>query len=207
MHVDEILKDIRSKDVHGKLSDADVEVLFELVKQYPCDLPTLLLLLELAQLHTKIFPKSWVTYFKESIAIADKCWTPEELAQIYRFAAKLYSFDQDIDSQIEAATKAFNLYPNDWHNISAYIWYNKKLSEDDVIPLISRISDLAPGDALALYSQGSHFERCANSFEKEQYKEAAIKAYQRSLELGLNKEKHDVPSIAAENAIERLRKS
>lgn len=180
------IEGIKARFLQQELTQEDVNALISYVAIEPCNSEAYVLLLEIAWYHRKFSPRFWVHYYKEATIKFDKCLNFEGLAEIHYQAGKLYSHDQLTEDTNKAVKSAYELLPNNWKYIDAYVHRTSPfLTENIAIPLIEKIGILAGENATALYRQGFLYERYATKYHNTDYKQLAIIAYQNSIELGL----------------------
>jgi tetratricopeptide (TPR) repeat protein len=194
-----------------KFDRADTQTLVSFVKENPCHLPSTLLMIECAHYLQSLFPKHWTDYYADALVTAENCWDSIQISQVYYLGRILYYYDQDREQSKIAIEQAYKYNPENVRVVSAYIddfWNDLTLPERE--SLTKRLSEIEPRNAFAYYAQGSSYASLAkeaiNSTQRTTYLNAAIAAYKKSLDLGLNREQHLLPPIAAISQIERLEK-
>ena len=157
--------------------------------------------------YPRYFPQFWTAYYEASIEKGSQCWKPEELAEIYLLGRQLYFYDQNNrPSETEAVVKAFETAPNYWRAIATYLGYfSDELPLDERLELIKRITKENPNHPNPYYRQARFFEEYASESGEIEYRDAAITAYQKSLDLGMDRNPHGIPRKVLEDAIRRLR--
>lgn len=192
-----------------KFSKEDEVMLLEIVNQNPCRIDAQLLLIECAHYnYPRFFPQFWTAYCQEAVEKGLDCWKPEELAEIYLLGCNLYFYDQNNKpSEIEAVVKAFENAPNYWRAIATYLGYfSDELPVDERLELIKRITKENPIHPNAYYRQAHFFEKYASETGESQYRDAAIAAYQKSLDLGMGTLTYMmIPRRVMEEKIKQLR--
>jgi tetratricopeptide (TPR) repeat protein len=193
----------------GMFSKEDEVTLLEIVQQNPCRIDAQLLLIECAHYnYPRFFPQFWTAYYKEAVDKGLGCWKPEELAEIYLLGCNLYYYDQNNKpSEIEAVVKAFEIAPNYWRAIANYLGYlYDELPVDERLELIKCITKENPTHPNAYYRQARFFEEYAVESGEGQYRDAAIAAYQKSLDLGMGTLPYMmIPRKVMEEKIKQLR--
>jgi tetratricopeptide (TPR) repeat protein len=204
VEIEDILEQLRQKRFEHAFSEQDAAQLRELGVANPCHLHTQLLLIEYAGVFF-VFPEKWTVYYQTAIDSCAEKWSSSDLADIYLMAMQLFFYDQDQISERDAANKAFELAPDNPQAIISYLGqFSDDLPPDHLIELIERISITNPERSFFYYVQGRYFEEYASQYSKPQYRDAAIAAYQKMIEMNNNKPYHEVPNHVAEAAIKRI---
>jgi tetratricopeptide (TPR) repeat protein len=207
MEIEHILEEIRQKLWEHSFAQEDAVKLEDAIKQFPCHLEAQLSLIENAQQFEHVFPHSWKVYYQNALEKGTSCWKKEELAEIYFLGSQLYFYDQDNSSGRAAIAKAFEFSPSNWRIIIGYLGtFRESMTPDTELQLIYCITQPDPAHARAYFVQGRHFEEYAARYSRLEYRDAALKAYRRSLELATLMPQHGIPPRAPEEAIKRLSK-